>query len=129
MLPDKGKYGQSPEGFLAYVKEQIGALRKCEAKGVYTHKECALYFETLGNEEEELFFHADQVRMAYSARCGGRIFPIRDRKLISLLIKWNFVCASFDILSPSFFEVCERDVRSLPRGLAAALPKNEPSHH
>lgn len=57
----KSKYGQTPEGFLAYVQEQIGALRKCEARGDYTPRECALYFEALGNDEERLFFHADQV--------------------------------------------------------------------
>ena len=58
----KGKYGETPEGFLAYVKEQMGALSKCEARGNFSHRECALYFEALGNDEEVLFFHADQVR-------------------------------------------------------------------
>ncbi|GAX82546.1 hypothetical protein CEUSTIGMA_g9972.t1 [Chlamydomonas eustigma] len=57
----KGKYGESAAGFLAYVKEQIGAIRKCESRGDYSARECALYFEALGNVEEKLFFHADQI--------------------------------------------------------------------
>jgi len=39
----QGKYGESPQGFLAYVKEQVGALQACEARGIGA-RECALYF-------------------------------------------------------------------------------------
>ncbi|KAG1660053.1 hypothetical protein FOA52_010038 [Chlamydomonas sp. UWO 241] len=56
----KGKYGESAQGELAYLQEQIGAMRSCEVKG-HTMEECALYFETYSMEEEVLFFHADQV--------------------------------------------------------------------
>jgi hypothetical protein len=57
----KNKYGESPQGFLDYVKEQVGALRACEARGLGA-RECALYFETYGMVEEKIFFHSDQVR-------------------------------------------------------------------
>ena len=54
------KYGNNAEGFLAYCKEQIGAMKKCEARG-FSPEAVALYFEALGTEEEVLFFHADQI--------------------------------------------------------------------
>ncbi|KAJ9510922.1 hypothetical protein QJQ45_027850 [Haematococcus lacustris] len=71
----KSKYGDSAEGFLAYVKEQVAALRSCSARFVgqpggpaglpmtprQAERHCALYFEALGSHEEQIFFHADQI--------------------------------------------------------------------
>lgn len=128
-ISDKGKYGESPEGFLAYVKEQIGALNKCEARANYTHKECALYFEALGNEEEVLFFHADQVSVSIqeiSCRPGERIYtgefmPMWRYNTIGLMGPWTSI--------PGMFAVDERDVRPIPRNMATTLSKEELSYH
>jgi hypothetical protein len=60
----KGKYGETAQGFLNYAQEQIGALKNCSREDknvVSSERECALYFEALGIQEEQLFFHADQV--------------------------------------------------------------------
>ncbi|GLI66090.1 hypothetical protein VaNZ11_009812 [Volvox africanus] len=53
------KYGKSSAGFTAYVEDQVGAFRTC-AKD-YGETPCALYFEALGNREEVVYFHADQL--------------------------------------------------------------------
>lgn len=65
-----GRYGANPEGFLTYVTEQLGELRACMARN-RTDVECALYFESLGMQEEKVFYHVDQVRArarSYSAK-------------------------------------------------------------
>ncbi|GLC34028.1 hypothetical protein PLESTB_000830200 [Pleodorina starrii] len=54
-----GKYGKSSSGFTAYVAEQVGALRTCEAD--FGAARCALYFEALSHREEMVYFHADQL--------------------------------------------------------------------
>lgn len=80
----KGKYGQTPEGFLDYVKEQVGAMHICESKG-HSMRDCALYFETYTMQEEGLFFHADQiVRGMYSVyiEVWLRHFPRENIMLI-----------------------------------------------
>ena len=53
------RYGETPEGFLAYAREQIGGVRAClEA---FSERDCVLNFEGLRLQEERLFFHADQI--------------------------------------------------------------------
>mmetsp|Transcript_12594 Transcript_12594/g.39731 ORF Transcript_12594/g.39731 Transcript_12594/m.39731 type:complete len:529 (+) Transcript_12594:1190-2776(+) len=60
------KYGKTPEGFFEYAREQIGLVQQCHAKRG-SWRECILAFESVGPEEEKLFFHADQVcRGAYA---------------------------------------------------------------
>lgn len=56
----QSRYGSTSQGFLTYIREQIGELRNCIARG-HTATQCALYFEALGPDEEQVFFHADQV--------------------------------------------------------------------
>eukprot|EP00798_Chlamydomonas_sp_ICE-L_P014847 gene14847-20901_t len=63
--------------FLKYVQDQIGAVKRCVSKG-NTERDCALYFETFGSDEEKVFFHADQIlRGMYSiyAEVWLRHFP------------------------------------------------------
>lgn len=43
------------------MKQQVAAFRLCEAKG-HTAEQCVLYFESLGVDEEKVYFHCDQVR-------------------------------------------------------------------
>ena len=123
----KSKYGQTPEGFLAYVQEQIGALRKCEARGDYTPRECALYFEALGNDEEQLFFHADQV-------CGELpSFMFAPGSLVCPLLlcpAWSAIGAehALCIIDPSAADH-EGHVRDVFGGLASSLPAEFISHH
>ncbi len=52
------QHGRNPTGFLAYVKEQVGAFRDCEGRG-RSGDECALLFETLGVTEEKVYFHCE----------------------------------------------------------------------
>lgn len=53
------RYGETPEGFLEFVREQIGAMERCFEE--FTERECAVNFEGLSLENERVFFHADQV--------------------------------------------------------------------
>mmetsp|Transcript_36158 Transcript_36158/g.80462 ORF Transcript_36158/g.80462 Transcript_36158/m.80462 type:complete len:459 (-) Transcript_36158:759-2135(-) len=77
------KYGETAQGFADYVEEQVSALEKCASKG-HGMRKCALLFEALGSEEEQIFFHADQfIRGMYSLylEVWLRHFP-RDQLLI-----------------------------------------------
>lgn len=56
----QSKYGATAEGFDAFVKEQLGAFHSCVKAG-HTVDECTLLFESLGTEQEKVFFHCDQV--------------------------------------------------------------------
>ena len=53
------KYGANAAGLQAYLHEQFGAFRHCEA----THgtRRCAHLFELLGLEQSDVFFHCDQI--------------------------------------------------------------------
>lgn len=68
------RYGDSSEGYLAFVEDQIGAFERCinKQKALATkagrasssssiERRCALVFESLGYEEERVFYHCDQV--------------------------------------------------------------------
>ena len=81
------RYGETPEGFLKYVKEQLGALRRCEARG-FTMRECALYFEALGLEEERVHFHCDQVGCGEEGEGGMSLGGSRG---VEYLCKWVVV--------------------------------------
>uniref|UniRef100_A0A383WH12 Sulfotransferase n=1 Tax=Tetradesmus obliquus TaxID=3088 RepID=A0A383WH12_TETOB len=54
------KYGDGPEGFLAFVKEQLAAFEGCVARHG-SLEECVLLFESLDTANEKVFFHCDQV--------------------------------------------------------------------
>ncbi|WIA42833.1 hypothetical protein OEZ86_008761 [Tetradesmus obliquus] len=54
------KYGDGPEGFLAFVKEQVAAFERCVARHG-SLEECVLLFESLDTANEKVFFHCDQV--------------------------------------------------------------------
>lgn len=53
------RYGKSPKGFTAYVKDQVGAFRACAAD--YGADRCTLLFEALGAREEKVHYHCDQL--------------------------------------------------------------------
>jgi hypothetical protein len=81
------RYGNSPEGYAAFVEEQVSAFEACvtrqqaaaaaaaEARAAAgggggggggaareaAERKCAVLFESLGYREERVFFHADQV--------------------------------------------------------------------
>ncbi|KAI8474367.1 MAG: P-loop containing nucleoside triphosphate hydrolase protein [Monoraphidium minutum] len=80
----KDRYGDSPEGYTKFVEDQIGALERCVAKQrrgpdpqlgggggrrggggglpeAAAVRRCVLLFESLGYDDEQVFFHADQV--------------------------------------------------------------------
>ena len=86
----RARYGATPDGYLAFVRDQAGALRRCvdrqraarrpavaaaaaaavrrlgggkaaAAAEAAALRRCALLFESLSHEEERVFFHADQV--------------------------------------------------------------------
>lgn len=52
-------YGASAEGETAWAKEAVSAFRRCE--GNFTTDACALSFESLTRENEETFYHCDQL--------------------------------------------------------------------
>ncbi|KAG2432485.1 hypothetical protein HXX76_008830 [Chlamydomonas incerta] len=62
------KYGNTVEGFAAFVDEQLSALKRCQARAAPdAATSCLLHFETWGLQEERVFFHADQLlRGVYS---------------------------------------------------------------
>lgn len=47
------------EGFASWAREAIAAFQKCSSK--YSDRTCALYFESLEIEYEDVFYHADQL--------------------------------------------------------------------
>lgn len=53
------KYGNSSEGFAAFVEEQVSAFEACAAE--YGGDTCARYFETLSMREEKVYYHCDNV--------------------------------------------------------------------
>jgi N-acetylgalactosamine 4-sulfate 6-O-sulfotransferase len=54
------KYGATAAGETAWVGESVAAFRRCEAN--FTSEACALRFESLSRDNEEVFYHCDQVR-------------------------------------------------------------------
>lgn len=53
------RYGRGAEGFHAYVVEQTKGWRACEA--AFGTRRCAVHFEQLGPEPNDVFFHCDQL--------------------------------------------------------------------
>jgi hypothetical protein len=53
------RYGDGVDGFQAWFEDQSTAFRKCAAE--FTARDCALYFESLGPDYEDVFYHADQL--------------------------------------------------------------------
>lgn len=51
------------QGFSAYVDAQLDGFEACTRRG-RSVRTCTLHFESLGPEEEQVYFHADQVRGA-----------------------------------------------------------------
>ncbi|KAL6762813.1 P-loop containing nucleoside triphosphate hydrolase protein [Haematococcus lacustris] len=71
-----GKFGDNPEGFLAYVQDLVGAFKNCSS--LHGDLACTLRFETLGMEQEKVYFHVDQLlRGMYSVYVETwlRFFP------------------------------------------------------
>jgi len=55
----RDRYGADAEGFLKYAKESVAEFEACE--DVTSPARCALYFEAIGQRQEEVFFHCDQL--------------------------------------------------------------------
>jgi len=55
----KRHFGDSVAGEVAWVVESVSAFRRCEAN--FTTDHCALSFEVLARENEETFYHCDQL--------------------------------------------------------------------
>lgn len=53
------KYGESETGFTTFAMEMMGHFNKCTQ--THSVRECALAFESLAQEFEDVFFHADQL--------------------------------------------------------------------
>ena len=53
------RYGSHAAGEVQWATESIGAFRRCEAN--FTTAACALSFESLTRENEEVFYHCDQL--------------------------------------------------------------------
>ena len=53
------KYGSGGEGLSAYVAEQTSGWQACEA--TYGARRCAVFFEQLGPQPNDVFFHCDQI--------------------------------------------------------------------
>ena len=54
------KFGGSAAGELQWATESVAAFHRCEAN--FTSDHCALSFESLTRENEEVFYHCDQAR-------------------------------------------------------------------
>jgi len=54
-----GKYGDGPEGMSAYLEEQGAHFHTCQAR--WGRRQCAMRFEALGQEQQEVFYHCDQL--------------------------------------------------------------------
>ena len=55
----RNKYGDNAAGELAWVRESVGAFRRCET--AHSTEDCALRFESLDRLNEETFYHCDQL--------------------------------------------------------------------
>ena len=53
------KYGASAAGEAAWAAESVGAFQRCA--GNFSRDACALGFESLARENEEVFYHCDQL--------------------------------------------------------------------
>lgn len=53
------RYGATPQGFANFARESVDAMQRCRASG--STRECALRFEAHGIEQEDVFFHCDQL--------------------------------------------------------------------
>ncbi|KAK3268393.1 hypothetical protein CYMTET_23104 [Cymbomonas tetramitiformis] len=76
-------YGASMEGFASWAREAIAAFQKCSSK--YSERTCALYFESLEIEYEDVFYHADQlIKGMYSIFMEDWItaFPLQNFAVI-----------------------------------------------
>ena len=54
-----GKFGASPDGERIWAEQSVAAFRVCE--GNFSTTDCALRFESLARENEEVFYHCDQL--------------------------------------------------------------------
>ncbi|KAL1524901.1 hypothetical protein AB1Y20_019779 [Prymnesium parvum] len=55
----RNRFGASAEGESKWAAESVAAFRRCEAN--FTTDQCALSFESLTRENEEVFYHCDQL--------------------------------------------------------------------
>ena len=55
----RNRFGATPAGEAAWANESVGAFRRCERRFGTDH--CALSFESLVRENEEVFYHCDQL--------------------------------------------------------------------
>ena len=53
------RYGASVQGESAWAAEAVAAFRRCEAN--FTTDDCARRFESLSRDNEEVFYHCDQL--------------------------------------------------------------------
>eukprot|EP00756_Hemistasia_phaeocysticola_P022232 Hpha_TRINITY_DN15820_c1_g5::TRINITY_DN15820_c1_g5_i1::g.187133::m.187133 len=75
------RHNATPDGFVAYVDEQIAGFQMCRSFG-FTARRCALEFESLAPRLEGIFFHCDQlIRGLYSIFMQDWIaaFPLGTR--------------------------------------------------
>ena len=57
----RNKYGDNAAGELAWVRESVGAFRRCE--GAHSTDDCALRFESLDRLNEETFYHLSLIHI------------------------------------------------------------------
>lgn len=106
----KSKYGATPEGFAAYVDENLDAFEACSAR--HSATECALYFEALGLPEEKVFFHADQfIRGLHAVFLARWLRHIPQDRLLA-------------VRAEDYFSDNERTVRRVLEFLHVTPPEN-----
>ncbi|MEW5313500.1 MAG: hypothetical protein WDW38_005064 [Sanguina aurantia] len=119
------KYGRNAQGFLAYVEEQLNAFHKCVSKG-HTERECVLYFETYGMEEERVHYHADQIfRGMYSVFLELWLQALPASHIHVVKSEEYFANASATIGSVvSFLGLAQPGQEQLQEMLAAGRPRS-----
>ena len=83
----QSRYGKSEEGFAEYAREQVGHLRRCEEEegGM---RPCAMFFEGLSPENEDVFYHGDQVfKSLYSYYAEGWVRAFGREALLFLRLE------------------------------------------
>lgn len=79
----RGRYGATAAGEEKWARESVAAFRRCE--GNFSTASCALSFESLTRDNEETFYHCDQlIKGMYAVflprwrrEFPGRVLPLR----------------------------------------------------
>lgn len=77
----KRKYGDGASGFHSYSKEQLEGWFRCVQ--VHGNRRCAIHFEQLGPQPNDVFFHCDQViRSIYSVFVADWLGAFPEKQLL-----------------------------------------------